>query len=75
MSVLGDAKFLGENVFLVRKFSEYLRQPAESQFKVDIIQNLRSLTDHFDYKEALLLRKNGMVSLTYPRKDTVINES
>ncbi len=71
---IGDANFLGENAFLVRKFSEYLRNPSESQLKTDIIQNLRSLTEQYDYMEVLLLGKNGMVSLAFPGKDTIMNE-
>jgi PAS domain S-box-containing protein len=63
---LGDANFLGENVLLGRNFSEYLRKPAESQLKTDILQNLRSLTENFDYQDVVLLQKDGSMSLSYP---------
>jgi PAS domain S-box-containing protein len=71
---IGDAKFLVENVLLVRNFSEYLESPAESHMKSDILQNLRLLTDNFDYKEVMLLKKDGTLSLSYPIKDTINTE-
>jgi PAS domain S-box-containing protein len=67
---IGDAKFLEENGLLAGKFSEYLRNPQDLRIRDNIIQNLKSLTDHFDYGEALVLRDNGLVSLGYPKSDT-----
>jgi hypothetical protein len=68
---LGDAKFLGENNLLVRNFSEYLGKSVESQLKVDILQNLKSLTEDFDYKEVLLLNREGSLKLSYPNNDSI----
>jgi PAS domain S-box-containing protein len=72
---LENAKFLGGNVLLVKNFSGYLGKPRESQLKDDILQNLRSLTEHFDYKEVFLLGKDGSLSLSFPAKDTTNSAS
>src|ERR1035437_3250074 len=54
-------KFLGENSLLVRKFSEYLKNPANLPLRNDILQSLKSLTENFDFKDALLVEKTGKV--------------
>jgi len=71
---INDGKFLGENTIIVKKFSEYPRNPANSQLKKDILQSLRSLTEDFDYKNALLIEKAGRASLAYPEGDTLIGD-
>jgi len=67
-------KFLGENSLLVRKFSEYLKNPANLPLRNDILQSLKSLTENFDFKDALLVEKTGKVSLSYPPGDTLIGD-
>ena len=67
-------KFLGENSLLVRKFSEYLKNPGNLPLRNDILQSLKSLTENFDYKDALLVEKTGKVSLAYPARDSLIGD-
>src|ERR1035437_6679876 len=69
---IGDGKFLGGNLLLVRKISEYLKNSSDPGLKEEIKQSLKSLTENFDYKEALLITKNGNVKMAYPLVDTVI---
>jgi PAS domain S-box-containing protein len=69
---IGDGKFLGGNLLLVKKFSEYLKNPSDPELKEAIKQSLKSLTENFDYKDALLITKNGNVKMAYPLMDTVI---
>jgi hypothetical protein len=71
---IGDGKFLGENLLLVKKFSEYLKNPSNLPLRKDILQSLKSLTENFDYKNALLVENNGNVSLAYPGEDTLIGD-
>src|SRR5664280_960230 len=68
---IGYGKFLGGNLLLVRKFSEYLNNPSNLRLKKEINQSLKSLTENFDYKDALLLSKKGNVRMAYPAQDTL----
>lgn len=69
---INDGRFLGGNTLLVKKFSEHLSNPAVMSLHEDILQSLKSLTEIFDYKNALLVENNGKVSLAYPASDTLI---
>jgi PAS domain S-box-containing protein len=71
---LGDGKFLGENILLITKFSEFLRKPTNKQLHYDILQSLKSLTENFDYKSTLLTDNAGNVRLAYPNQDTIIGD-
>ena len=72
---IGYGKFLGGNLLLVRKFSEYLNNPSDLRLKKEINQSLKSLTENFDYKDALLISKNANVRLAYPSEDTLIGNN
>jgi len=71
---ISDGRFLGENILLVRRFSEYLQKPTNLSLRNDILQSLKSLTENFDYRNALLLDNNGNVSLSYPNQDTLVGD-
>ena len=71
---IGDGEFLGENLLLVRKFSEFLQKPEDKLLKDVVFQSLKSLTENFDYKNALLLDHDGKVRLSYPDQDSQIGE-
>ena len=72
---INDGKFLGENILLVREFSEFLKNPTSLTLRKNIIQSLKSLTENFDYKNALLVEKSGNVRLAYPEEDTLIGDN
>jgi PAS domain S-box-containing protein len=72
---INDGKFLGENILLVREFSEFLKNPTGLTLRKNIIQSLKSLTENFDYKNALLIEKSGKVRLAYPEEDTLIGDN
>ena len=72
---INDGKFLGENILLVREFSEFLKNPTGLTLRKNIIQSLKSLTENFDYKNALLIEKGGNVRLAYPEEDTLIGDN
>jgi PAS domain S-box-containing protein len=69
---IGDGRFLGENILLTKKFSEFLADPDASQLKVEVYQSLKSLVENFDYRNALLLDNSGNVRIAYPFADTLI---
>ena len=56
---INDGRFLGGNILLVKKFSEYLRNPAVMSLHDDILQSLKSLTEIFDYRMFFLLKIMG----------------
>jgi PAS domain S-box-containing protein len=71
---VNNGRFLGENNLLVMKFSEYLKDSSNYQLHKEILQTLKSLVDNFDYKNALLIEKNGNVRIAYPGIDTLIGD-
>jgi PAS domain S-box-containing protein len=71
---INDGRFLGDNTLLQRKFSEYLNNPSDLSLRKDIVQTLKSLTENFDYKNALLIENDGNVRLAYPAEDTIIGD-
>jgi|WetSurMetagenome_2_1015567.scaffolds.fasta_scaffold01619_3 PAS domain S-box-containing protein len=70
----GDGQFLGSNTFLVRRFSKFIKGNTNPQFRTNILQSLRSLTDNYDYKNVLLLDTSGKVCLSYPNQDTIVGD-
>ncbi|MCX6254995.1 MAG: hypothetical protein NTV31_11040 [Bacteroidia bacterium] len=71
---LGDGGFLGGNILMVKKFSEFLQEPTNSSLRDNILQSLKSLIDNFDYKSVLLLDPSGNVRLAYPNQDTLVGD-
>jgi PAS domain S-box-containing protein len=71
---INNGTFLGENILLVKKNSEYLRNTNNLLLQRDILESLKSLTENFDYKNALLIDCKGTVRLAYPVGDTLIGE-
>jgi PAS domain S-box-containing protein len=67
---IGDGIFLGGNLLLVRRISEFLQNKSDVQLENDILSTLKSLTESFDYNSVILLEKSGRVRLAYPREDT-----
>jgi PAS domain S-box-containing protein len=71
---IGDGRFIGENILLVKFFSEYLKVPNNLSLRNDILQSLKSLTENFDYNSVLLLDTLGRVRLNYPIQDTLTGD-
>jgi PAS domain S-box-containing protein len=72
---LADGRFLGENIMQVGKVSGFLstKRPLHSGDMISKI--MKSLTDNFDYKQALLADNQGRILFTYPGRDTVDSEN
>jgi PAS domain S-box-containing protein len=71
---IGDGKFLGDNLLLVRKFTEFLRNPDKQSLRSDIQQSLKSLTETYDYKSVLLVDTSGNTRVAFPNSDTLIGD-
>jgi PAS domain S-box-containing protein len=71
---IGDGKYLGGNILFVRKISEYLNNRSDALSGKEIIQNLKSLTENYDYNSVILLDNSGKVLIAYPERDTVMGD-
>ena len=72
MERIGDGKFLGDNLLLVRNFSEFLKNPDKQSLRSEIQQSLKSLTETYDYKSVLLVDTAGNTRVAFPNQDTLI---
>jgi PAS domain S-box-containing protein len=71
---IGDGQFLGENILLVREFSEFLRKPTNKLLQENILQSMKSMINNYDYRNILLLDTKCNILLEYPEHDTVIGD-
>jgi len=71
---IGDGKFLGDNLLLVRKFIEFLKNPAKLSLSNEIQQCLKSLTETYDYKSVLLIDTSGNARVAFPNSDTLVGD-
>ena len=74
MERIGDGKFLGDNLLLVRNFSEFLKNPDKQSLRSEIQQSLKSLTETYDYKSVLLIDTTGNTRVAFPNQDTLIGD-
>jgi PAS domain S-box-containing protein len=72
---LSVGKFLGDNIMLVEKISDYLNNPVQVSSGAMVVQSMKSLTENFDYRSAILAGRGGDVRLAYPTGDTVIGNN
>ena len=71
---IGDGKFLGDNLLLVKSFSEFLQNPLKQSLRNEIQQSLKSLTETYDYKSVLLVDTAGNTRVAFPNQDTLIGD-
>jgi PAS domain S-box-containing protein len=72
---LSDGKFLGDNIMLVEKIYDFLNHPVLMPTDAMALLSLKSLTENFDYRTAILTDGMGTVRLAYPPGDTVIGNN
>ena len=68
---IGDGKFLGDNLVLVRNFAGYLKNTGKQPLHNEIQQSLKSLTETYDYKSVLLVDTAGNTRVAFPNQDTL----
>lgn len=71
---IGDGKFLGDNLLLVRNFSGFLKNPGKQSLRNEIQQSLKSLTEIYDYNSVLLIDTAGNTRVAFPNQDTLIGD-
>jgi PAS domain S-box-containing protein len=67
---VGDGEFLAENPLMVRRISEFLRNRADTSLSKDILRSMQSLTENYDYENALLIDIDGNVRLSFPEQNS-----
>jgi PAS domain S-box-containing protein len=72
---MANGKFLGDNIMLVQKYSDYLNHVADKRSSDITLQSLKSLTENFDYSSAILTGKRGDVRLSFPLKDSLMGDN
>ena len=63
---LADGKFLRDNLMLVEKISDFLNDPVQMTSEEMVLQILKSLTENFDYRSAILADRHGMLGSLFP---------
>ena len=71
---IGDGKFLGDNLLLVSKFIEFLKNPDKLSLRNEVQQCLKSLTETYDYKSVLLIDTSGIARVAFPNSDTLVGD-
>ena len=71
---ISDGLFLSQNISIARNFSQFLHQPGNSKLRDYLLNDLKALSENYDYRNALFVNSDGKVWLFYPDKDTVIGD-
>ena len=71
---LSNAKFLGEDRFLIRKFKEYSDKPGDGLLHSDLIHSLKSLITNFDYNSIRYIDPDGNLKLSFPIGDSLVGD-
>lgn len=71
---LSDGLFLSQNISITGNFSRYLKQPENKRIREELRNDLKILSESYDYKNALFVDSDCRVRLFYPDKDTIIGD-
>jgi two-component system, sensor histidine kinase and response regulator len=71
---MGDGIFLSHNVSFIRQYSQYLNGNKDKTLRNDLLRSLKSLSENFDYRNALIVDKDYNTVLFYPDQDTIIGD-
>jgi PAS domain S-box-containing protein len=72
---LSDGKFLGDNIMLLERISDFIEDPVNMTSGDMVRQSLISLTENFDYRSAIIAGSQGDIRLAYPPRDSVIGDN
>jgi PAS domain S-box-containing protein len=72
---MADGKFLGDNIMMGQMISDFLNHRALKNSDSRILQMMKSLTENYDYRSAMLIDQNGSFRLSFPVKDTLTGEN
>jgi hypothetical protein len=71
---INDGLFLSNNTSIVRQFSNYLSESNNMSLRNDLMSELKSLKDSYNYRTIQFIDSNLDVKLFYPDQDTVIGD-
>ncbi len=69
---IADGSNFSENKSMMRQFSRFMTARNNRSLKDELFQDLKALTDSYDYRSAIFVDRNCNVILYYPDQDTVI---
>ena len=69
-----DGLFLSHNISIARNFSQYLHHPEDRKLRGYLINDLKSLSENYDYRNVIFVDKSCDVLLFYPNQDTIIGD-
>ncbi len=72
---LANGRFLGDDIMLQLRIAEYLKHPSNTWAFKTTQRMLKSLTENFDYRSAVLLDQDGKARLAFPVKDTATEDN
>jgi PAS domain S-box-containing protein len=68
---LADGRFLGDNIMLADQVSDFLSKKRQVP-SVGIIRGiLKSLTENYDYRQAIITDPKGEIRFAYPGRDSI----
>jgi two-component system sensor histidine kinase/response regulator len=71
---MGDGIFLSHNVSMIRQYSQYLNGNKDKTLRNDLLRSLKSLSENYDYRNALIVDTDYNAVLFYPDQDTIIGD-
>jgi PAS domain S-box-containing protein len=71
---IADGTYLSQNASSIREFSDFLSRNKNKVMRNDLLRDLKSLTENYDYRSVLLLNNKCEVKLFYPKHDTIIGD-
>ncbi len=71
---ISDGLFLSQNISIAGDFSRYIKQPENKLLREELRNDLKILSENYDYKNSLFVDTGGRVRLFYPDQDTIIGD-
>ncbi|MBN2862996.1 MAG: PAS domain S-box protein, partial [Bacteroidales bacterium] len=69
---ISDGSNFSENVTLMKQFAGFLDQPGNKSLRDELFEDLKALTENYDYRNVIFVDRDCNVILYYPDQDTVI---
>jgi len=71
---ISDGQFLSRNTLIIRQFYNFLSLGKNLSLRNDLLNELKSLSESYDYRNILFLDSSLNVKLFYPNQDTVVGD-
>ncbi|MCU0472511.1 MAG: PAS domain S-box protein [Bacteroidales bacterium] len=71
---IADGSFLSQNISFKRQLSGFISRSGEKELREDLLNDLKILTENYDYRTTIFVDNKSNVRLSYPNQDTVIGD-